>query len=240
MDVEIKSSLGQFITIQEQTSNVINNVHRDTLEHRNFQWQTDSIVASYNDAREDFKSLMNKQKVNISLKEIEYDFSDDRDKILGILRMVLMQSSKAVNALEQLVSPLSIEQLAQLKPLKEELKKLSLGLDNINYEKNLNEAIEKFERGNFLASALISSKVILYSLEQIRGGDVNKIIDFLIEKKILKEKGTETKEFILKANKKARNYFTHDINVFPNPSDVLSLLGDCMKILEILIKLKET
>jgi hypothetical protein len=60
-------------------------------------------------------------------------------------------------------------------------------------------------------------------------------IQYLREQNILNkgDKGKTEEEFVIKANKKARNIFSHDIQIFANPSESISLLGDCVRLLRI-------
>jgi hypothetical protein len=63
-------------------------------------------------------------------------------------------------------------------------------------------------------------------------------VKFLDEKKVIDKKGKDTSEFILKANKKARDFFSHDIKAVPDSSDAISLLGDTIAILRIIVRLQ--
>ena len=55
---------------------------------------------------------------------------------------------------------------------------------------------------------------------------------FLREKGIIEKDRKDVHESIIKASRRARNFFSHDIKVFPTPSEALSLLGDAIGILE--------
>ena len=142
--------------------------------------------------------------------------------------------------MESITTPLSKEELDKLTSLRKELEKLSEILPDINYERNLNEAIDEYEKGDFLASALITSRVIIYALGQIPGKSDEEKVKFLREKGIIEKERKDVHESIIKANRKARNFFSHDIRVFPTPSEALSLLSDAIGILGIVAKvLKE-
>ena len=52
------------------------------------------------------------------------------------------------------------------------------------------------------------------------------------EKGIIEKDRKDVHESIIKASRRARNFFSHDIKVFPTPSEALSLLGDAIGILE--------
>ena len=135
---------------------------------------------------------------------------------------------------------MSKDDLDKLTALREELEKLSEVLPDINYERNLKEAINEYEKGDFLASALISSRVTIYALNQIPRKSDEEKVNFLQDEGIIEKGRKDVHESIIKANRKARNFFSHDIKVFPASSDTLSLLGDAIGILKIVSKvLKE-
>jgi len=52
------------------------------------------------------------------------------------------------------------------------------------------------------------------------------------EKGIIEKGRKDVHESIIKASRRARNFFSHDIKVFPRPSEAHSLLGDAIGILE--------
>ena len=116
------------------------------------------------------------------------------------------------------------------------MEKLSEVLPDINYKRNLSEAIDEYEKGDFLASALITSRVIIYALGQIPGESDEEKVKFLREKGIIEKGRKDVHESIIKASRRARNFFSHDIKVFPTPSEALSLLGDAIGILGIVSK----
>jgi len=117
--------------------------------------------------------------------------------------------------------------------------------------KNLKNAIEHFEWGDFLASALISSRIIVYGINKIPSktedsgdkvifkGSIDEKIKFLREKDIIGKGQSDKKLNIVKYVKKARDFLVHDIKRFPDASESMALLGDCLDILKILKKLKE-
>jgi len=52
------------------------------------------------------------------------------------------------------------------------------------------------------------------------------------EKGIIEKGRKDVHESIIKASRRARNFFSHDTKVFPRPSEAHSLLGDAIWILE--------
>ena len=112
------------------------------------------------------------------------------------------------------------------------MEKLSEVLPDINYERNLSEAIDEYEKGDYFASALISSRVIIYALNQIPGKSDEEKVNFLHEKGIIEKGRKDIHESTIKAGRLARNVFSHDIKVFPTLSEAHSLLGEAIGILE--------
>jgi len=77
--------------------------------------------------------------------------------------------------------------------------------------------------------------VIIYAIAQLPGGSTEEKIKFLTEKGMIeKTKDNVYESFIFKADKKARNFSSHDIKVFPTASEAISLIGDAIKILRFL------
>ena len=58
----------------------------------------------------------------------------------------------------------------------------------------------------------------------------------LKKKGLVDKERSDIEEAIVKADKKARNFFSHDIRIMPTSSDALSLLGDAAKIVAHLIE----
>jgi predicted nucleic-acid-binding protein len=155
----------------------------------------------------------------------------------SILNTIEIRCQGAIGALERIISPLSKEDSDRISSLKVQVKKLSDKLPNIYFEMNMEEAIEECEKGHFLASALISGRVIIYTLSKIPGKEIDDKIKTLIEKEVINKERKDVIELVMKAAKKARNFFSHNIEITPPPSDALSLLGDAVNLLELYIKL---
>jgi hypothetical protein len=61
----------------------------------------------------------------------------------------------------------------------------------------------------------------------------------LHERGVIEKGRQDIHESIIKAGRLARNVFSHDIKVFPTLSEAHSLLGEALRILEIVIKVLE-
>ena len=238
MEPEVAGVLSQFKSIKKHASLLRQFIIRRGLADDE---GLKSLVEEFKDAKIHFESIRHKQKIDIYLRNIkstEWKYRTDEQKAL--LRTIDIECDKAIGALENIATPLSKEELKKPTPIREELEKLSGVLPDINYERNLSEAIDEYEKGDFLASALITSRVIIYALGQIPGGSDEEKVKFLREKGIIEKDRKDVHESIIKASRRARNFFSHNIKVFPRPSEAHSLLGDAIGILEIVSKvLKE-
>ena len=70
-------------------------------------------------------------------------------------------------------------------------------------------------------------------LSKIKGKDITEKIQFLKDKGIIERDKEDTKENIIKTNKKVRDVLAHRLDVNPDASYTISLLGDCVNIMKI-------
>ena len=99
---------------------------------------------------------------------------------------------------------------------------------------------------------IILSRIIVYGIDKIPSrnadsvqktiykGSVEDKIEFLRRKGIIGKKERDKKLNIVKYVKKARDFLVHDIKRFPDASESMALLGDCLDILKILKNLNES
>ena len=130
------------------------------------------------------------------------------------------------------LSEVQKQTLDSLRKELESLEALNIAEDII---KNLKEALIEAESNHFLACSMISARVILYCIEQIKGkSDEDKLNELITLGIIPKdEKSKETSKWFLKAVKSARHAISHKISLFPSPSDMFSILGDTFKIVKL-------
>ncbi|MBK5190258.1 MAG: hypothetical protein JJE19_01990 [Methanosarcinales archaeon] len=225
--------LRQFESVKSQAKKLRQSI-RDSLSGPVEELK--SLVEAYKDAKLHFGGIASEQNINVYLRDIEIKGSDYSAgyKQKALSREIDVECDKAIDILGNVAAPLSKDDLEQLAAFREQLETLSEVLPDINYEINVNEALNEYERGAYLASALISGRVILYALNQIRGESAEKKVRFLREKGIIEEGGKEeVYESILNADKRARDLYSYDLSVYPSSSDALLLLGDAIGILEI-------
>lgn len=224
-EADVGGLIRQFETIRETVISLFNACSKgDWLFFRS---EFEALVEEYEDAKNHFDKIKSDSK--IELRSI-YTLDDTR-----ILRKVLIQMpiecDKALGVLRKLAAPaLTPDVIDKLNSIRQELEKISI---DINYEKNLEEAIKECEQDHYLASALIFSRVVIYSLNKIPGGtDEEKLESLKSNKKIGAGRKDEESQF-LKASRRARNFFSHRIDTFPSPEEALSLLSDCVRIVKL-------
>ena len=88
--------------------------------------------------------------------------------------------------------------------------------------------LEVFPLGFFIILTDLETRLIIYALNQIPKKSDEEKVKFLREKGIIEKDRKDVHESIIKASRRARNFFSHDIKVFPTPSEALSLLGDAI------------
>ena len=230
MEPEVAGVLSQFKSIKKHASLLRQFIIRmDLADDEGLK----SLVEEFKDAKAHFERIRYERKIGIiSLRSIEMPRYMGVSEQEALLREIDIECDKAIGVLGNIATALSKDELDKLSSLVEELEKLSEVLPDINYERNLSEAIDEYEKGDYLASALISSRVIIYTLNQIPGQSDEEKVKFLREKGIIEKDRKDVHESIIKASRRARNFFSHDIKVFPTPSEALSLLGDAIGILE--------
>jgi len=84
---------------------------------------------------------------------------------------------------------------------------------------------------------LLAGKSVVYIWEQFPGQDTESKAGNLVQSGLLKE---DLKGQFLKGEKKARNYFTHDISAIPQPQEALALVTDACNLSIMLEKLKSS
>ena len=231
MDPDIAGVLRQFGLIKRHSGMLYQSVVKADFPDL-YSDEVKSIVEEFGDAKIHFESIRYKQKFGIYLQSMIFSEWLKVSELKALLRKIDIECGKAIGVLESIFTPLSKDDLDKRTALREELEELSEVLPDINYERNLNVAIDEYEKRDFLASALISSRVIIYALAQIPGKSDEEKVKFLREKGIIEKDRKDVHESIIKASRKARNFLSHDIKLFPTPSETLSLLGDAIGILE--------
>lgn len=183
--------------------------------------QTTSMMKDFNENVEDYK-----KETGINLKTIE------NHGVQASLSQIIRECDKVIMSIEKNQSLLSSEETDKLDKLRAEASKICENLEDINFEKNLEESIKESERGHFLASSLITSRIIEYTIERLEGKTIEEKIKNLVKKDVIKVDNEDLKQQIMKASKLSRNYLNHRIDSFAESSDAFSLLGGCLTLLK--------
>ena len=94
-----------------------------------------------------------------------------------------------------------------------------------NLFKHLILAVEEYENAHFLASALLAGKSVVYVLSRLPGTSDEEKVNNLVKSGTVKQ---QLKDKSLNAARKARNYFSHDMSAFAEPSDALNSVSDAV------------
>lgn len=197
----------------------------------------EAIVNQYNDAVIFFNTYVKdniKSHIDMTLFNVQDYCSNGYAK--RILLEIICQCEKIIGALKKSEVPIPLGDIETLDSLRKELEEISDKTKDINYCRNLEESVKEYENGHYLASTLISSRVIDFLLSQVSGNTTEEKISSLIKDGLLEKGRRDVKESIIKSSKLARNFVSHDIGIFPSPSESLSLLSDSITLLKLLKK----
>jgi len=173
--------------------------------------------------------------LNIGLQPVTIVESSE-GAILGSLRQTIVRCDSVVGFVRDTISPISPQEADRLQSLRGQLGRISADIPEIDsITKNIEEAVREYEKGHFLASTLVISRVIVYILSRLEGKTDDERIRLLVSSGVIPKDREDIHTFILKTCRKARNYLSHDIRVFPDSSDSLSLLGDSVTLLNYFI-----
>lgn len=210
--------------------------HGAKMNHIALCRQVDEIIEEYNWIIPKINDLMIKIGINItinSIKIIDKKWEDliKENPIYSTvdqeLRQISLKCGRVLSVLNN-VATKTLENKNKFEGIKEEIEGLKKEMPE-NVSENLKEALKEFESNHLLSATLICGRVIIYHLDSV-SNQIEEIINKLKEKNILQIKGSD--EQILKANKKARGLFAHDLNYFPTPSEALSIFGDTINIVK--------
>lgn len=232
----------QFVSIKQQASDIVKDIDELAIARLKL---ADSIMQP--EKRTEVEQWVGKLEQQAEAMVNAYDFAKGEAEELGMrlptidtknkdvrayLRAIIVASDKAIGFVGAKAADLSAEEIDKLDHIRKEVKKVCEHLD-INFEKNLEIAIADAERGSFLGSTLVASRIVTYVLSKIEGEKLDEKISTLIRKGAVDKERDDVKQAIIKAHKKSRNFLAHRIDTIPDSSDALSLLGDCVKILSI-------
>jgi len=170
--------------------------------------------------------------------ELRYSISTEDAEV--ILQNIIMGCEVAEQGLQALLRP-SVEPsvLDKLNSLRSELEKLEeRGLDQ-SIVKNLREAIAEAEQGHYLASAMVSSRVISYIVDKISGSKDEDKVKYLVKRGVVPKDRKDVQKQILTSMRLSRNFLSHRVDLFPDASEVLMLLGGAFNLARLKLSIRE-
>jgi len=212
-EAQINSLIMKFREIRERGNTLLEKaVLPQIRRYMQVNVQTKALIESYETARHMFAAVSKGQSVP-SFLQYDQSVAD-----IAQLQKLSIECAAAIGFLDTLRSPIPIADKDRLTSLREEV-----------------AAIDEHEKAHYLASALLAGKCVIYTWEQFPGKDSESKASNLVQSGLLKE---DLKGQFLKAEKRARNYFTHDISAIPQPQDALALVNDACNLSIKLMRLK--
>jgi len=250
----------QFSSIMNQARDLINKLHdieSTRIGTTFFQSRIDLNRAEEN-ATIEAGSLLNLYATIRPEAEAAFgiklmDVSEHMDDVLmsANLRALILECEKLIGYAEE--TSISSTDINRLDDLKKELSEASEGLSP-HFETNLEEAIIEAEKGHSLASVLIAGRVVSLIYTEIKNkvievegkaSDTGKkiepkeILDFLVTNSFIDKSRKDIIESVLITIKQSRDIFSHSIDVYAKPTDVLPLLSGAVKLVGIYKKFRE-
>jgi hypothetical protein len=193
--------------------------------------QTQVLLDAYNN---DIQTTSN--ELGIQLEQIQ-----PGKNLEAIYCQILIGCDKIIAIVEASLSPLSNQQMDNLGHIKKEASTICEKLD-IHFERNLQKAINELEKGEFLGSSLITSRIIVYMLSQLnslnnlKGENIEQKLNYLVKIGKLEGDPDNIRMQVIKTDKNARNIFAHRIDTYAEASDAMSLLSGCIFLMKIYSK----
>ncbi|WP_290596658.1 MULTISPECIES: hypothetical protein [unclassified Archaeoglobus] len=246
----LRSLQAQFATLAEHTSELVGDLKSESESYYTRKVTLiNNLIRSYNHAKSEL-SVLGYHELYRSLPdapEIGHRVYSVRiDDAISILTTLLTGCYGAYEGIEALLTQTKIPQelVNQLEGWKGEV----MSIESLDYDvyKNLSEAIKEMEHGHYIASGLISARVVAWILQQIppEGKDIEnkdrKKVETLIEAGIIGKDDRDLHAIILRAARLARNFVSHRIDRYPAPEDASSLLGDAIRLAKIYVEFLKT
>jgi len=156
-----------------------------------------------------------------------------------ILQDIIMGCEVLEQGLQALLKPpVESEVLDKLNSLRSELKKLEEKELDQSIVKNLRGAITEAEQRHYLASAMISSRVIRFIVDKIPGDTDEDKVKYLVKRGVVPKDRKDVQKQILTSMRLSRNFLSHRVDLFPDTSEVLMLLGGAFNLARLMLSIK--
>lgn len=222
----------EFESIKHQ-ANRLRQSQRDSLFGSSEELQV--LVETYKDAKLHFGQLVSEQEIGVYLRDFELKGNDYSAvyKQKALLKEIEGECERAIGVLESMVSPFSKDELEQLLALKQRLRALRGSLE-AGYEYHLGEALNEYERGLYLASALIASRAILFVLHQRFGESLDEKLHAAQLEVPTAAAPADRADAALTAYQRAKEVFDYDLTIVPTSAEALALLNDAVELADLL------
>jgi uncharacterized protein YutE (UPF0331/DUF86 family) len=208
------------------------------------------MLKDYNDLRNQILHVLGDPKLYNMIPYVSEDIGYSFLTISSVIDSAIRGCSIIMSACKPLMKPkIPAESLDRLNQLRVEVEKIESDLQEERrfLVVNIGKAIQEYEQGHFLASALISSRVITYVFEQIptyegeqRSSDLAKLkVETLVRRGIIDEDRKDEQESFLRASKQARNLLSHKAYIFPEIEEALALIASAITFCKYFIRLTE-
>jgi len=95
------------------------------------------------------------------------------------------------------------------------------------------------EHGHRLASAMIASRIIRNPIDRLEWEKDEDKVDYLVRVGAVPRDRKHVQRQILTAMRLSRNFLAHRVDIFPETSDVLTLLGGAFNLSKIWLELSK-
>ena len=154
---------------------------------------------SFKLARSDLLKLQTSLKFTVNIESFPKSYYTKLrdDDLIGLLNSLIIECSKVLGLIKSSMKyNLPVNEKDKINAIRKQINLMNL---STLVEKNINQAINNYESGNFLACSLITSRVITYTINKfpteylpdkkvfIKKGSLEKKIAFLTDNKIIKK-----------------------------------------------------
>lgn len=220
--------LKEIVTFTESIKNI---AKEGSYTFSNVSTDVEALVDEYDNARPLFERI--KGNTTVTMEYIGLPSRPEMRDVREMLIKLPIECMKVMAVLEKLSHPrISEKDISELHSLRGELEKISSKID-VNIDKNIEMAIDEYETGHYLSSALLSSRVIVSELDKVKGKSDEETIKELKDSGKIKNKRKDTIAQLIKASKLSRHFLSHNPNIFAEPDEALSLLSDCIRIVKL-------
>jgi len=189
------------------------------------------VIRSYEEARARFAWLAGSEAPTL----VHIEEAEAGKAPLQSLERIKHECEMAITFLESLLYELTPDEVDKLNSLRNELN--SIKVLDLGIHLHLENALMEYQNKHYLSVVILSGKVIVYVLEQIRGKSDEEKLKELESRNILPK---DLKADFLNATRRARNYYTHNINTSPAASDALDMLAKSFQFANMLKKYRES